>query len=285
VFHPADFSLLSSQVSKHRLGRAFGIHAFAGTIGFALAPVAVGGLAAVAGWRVALMTAGGVGVVVVALLLRYRAALAGQGPAPAASAATAASIPYARLVTSPAIMMAFSYFLLTAAAGTGFQTFSTAALVEFCKVLPQTAASALTAYLVGSALGILAGGQLADRTTHHVRVAVSGLLICSALILVVAGGLLPFAGIVAAVFVAGLAQGATSPSRDILVKAATPPGATGKVFGFVYSGLDAGSTGAPLLFGAFLDGHAVQAIFLVIALLYAASVFSVVTVSRHPAAT
>jgi predicted MFS family arabinose efflux permease len=222
--------------------------------------------------------------VVVVLLLRYRAVLGGAAADAGGAATGATPISYGRLVTSPAIMMAFSYFLLTAAAGTGFQTFSTAALVDFCQVLPQTAASALTAYLIGSALGILAGGQLADRTTHHVRVAVTGLLTCSLLILTVASGLLPFAGIVVAVFCAGLAQGATSPSRDILVKAATPAGATGKVFGFVYSGLDAGSTGAPLLFGAFLDGHAIQAIFLVIALLYAASVFSVVTVSRHPAA-
>jgi len=136
--------------------------------------------------------------------------------------------------------------------------------------------------LVGSAVGILLGGQLADRTSHHVRVAIGGLAICSLLMASVALGVLPFTGAMVAVFFAGLAQGCTSPSRDILVKRATPPGATGKVFGFVYSGLDAGSMSAPLLFGALLDRHAVQAIFLCIALFYALSIFSVVTVSRHP---
>ncbi len=282
VFHPADFSLLSSRVSKPRLGRAYGVHAFSGTVGFALAPVVVGGLAVGAGWRVALVAAGLAGLLVVALLVRFGATL-GDVPAPRADGeARDGGISYARLIASPAIMMAFGYFLLTAAAGTGFQTFSTASLVDFYGVALPTAASALTAYLVGSAIGILLGGQLADRTSRHVRVAVVGLAICALLMAVVALGILSFDGVMLTVFCAGLAQGCTSPSRDILVKRATPPGATGKVFGFVYSGLDAGSTAAPLLFGALLDRHAVQAIFLGVGLLYGLAIFSVLTVGRHP---
>jgi len=282
VFHPADFSLLSSRVSKQRLGRAYGVHAFLGTAGFALAPVVIGGLAVSIGWRAALVSASMAGLVVVGLLVRYGAVLGEPAPRHDHDDVQADSMSYARLIASPAIMMAFGYFLLTAFAGTGFQTFSTASLVEFYGVTLQTAASALTAYLVGSAVGILLGGQLADRTSHHVRVAIGGLAICSLLMASVALGVLPFTGAMVAVFFAGLAQGCTSPSRDILVKRATPPGATGKVFGFVYSGLDAGSMSAPLLFGALLDRHAVQAIFLCIALFYALSIFSVVTVSRHP---
>jgi MFS family permease len=282
VFHPADFSLLSSRVSKQRLGRAYGVHAFLGTIGFAMAPVVVGGLAASIGWRAALVSASLSGLVAVGLLIRFGAVLGAWSPSHGESNAQGNGISYARLIASPAIMMAFAYFLLTAFAGTGFQTFSTASLVEFYGVPLETAASALTAYLIGSAIGILLGGQLADRTTHHVRVAIVGLAVCASLMAVVATGAISFAGAMATVFVAGLAQGCTSPSRDILVKRATPPGATGKVFGFVYSGLDAGSTAAPLLFGALLDRHAVQAIFLCIALFYALSIFSVLTVSRHP---
>jgi FSR family fosmidomycin resistance protein-like MFS transporter len=47
---------------------------------------------------------------------------------------------------------------------------------------------------------------------------------------------------------AGFAGGTTGPSRDMIVRHATPPGASGKVFGFVYSGLDLGSFLAPLVF-------------------------------------
>ena len=48
---------------------------------------------------------------------------------------------------------------------------------------------------------------------------------------------------------AGAAGGITGPSRDMIVRSATPPGASGKVFGFVYSGLDVGSFLAPPVFG------------------------------------
>jgi MFS family permease len=285
VFHPADFSLLSSRVSPQRLGRAYSVHAFSGTIGFALAPVVVGGLAVGLGWRIALLISGLAGLLVVAVLIRFGTILKEETEHQGQSGGPAAGISYARLITSPAIMMAFGYFLLTAAAGTGFQTFSTASLVEFYGVTLQTAASALTAYLVGSAVGILLGGQLADRTTHHVRVAVCGLAVCALLMGGVASGVFPFLGVMVIVFFAGLAQGSTSPSRDILVKKATPPGATGKVFGFVYSGLDAGSTAVPLLFGALLDRQAFQMIFLCVGLLYALSILSVLSVSRHPQAS
>jgi MFS family permease len=53
----------------------------------------------------------------------------------------------------------------------------------------------------------------------------------------------------------------TQPSRDILVRGATPPGATGKVYGFVYSGLDLGASVSPLLFGWMLDRHMPQWVF------------------------
>lgn len=280
VFHPADMFVLSARVSPGRLGRAFGIHQFCGTLGWALAPLVSGGLAAFGGWRVALIGAGVIGFVVIALLLRYGTVL-DSAPAEGRHGVNGVPVPYAKLIASPAVMMAFGYFLLTSIAGTGFQTFSTASLVEFYGVPLTTAASALTAYLVGSAAGILVGGQLADRTARYVLVAMLGLAGCAGFILLVASGVLPFSLAVAAVSVAGLAQGMTAPSRDILVKMATPKGATGKVFGFVYSGLDAGSTLAPVFFGALLDRHAVQSIFLGIGLLYGVAVLSVLSVSRH----
>ena len=57
---------------------------------------------------------------------------------------------------------------------------------------------------------------------------------------------LPAVVLVPVVVLAGFLTGMTIPSRDMLVRAAAPPGATGKVFGFVYSGLDIGATISPL---------------------------------------
>ena len=38
-----------------------------------------------------------------------------------------------------------------------------------------------------------------------------------------------------------------------MIKKATPQGATGRVYGLVYSGLDSGFAVSPLLFGVFMD--------------------------------
>lgn len=300
VFHPADFSLLSSRVSPARMGRAFGVHAFCGTIGFASAPLVVGGLAYLFDWRTALIAAGIFGWIVVALLMRFSRELGSDGEtarAPAAApgrggghggAASADAAPvkfsYAKLITTPAIVMAFSYFLLTAAAGSGYQTFGASSLVEIYGVTASVAVTALTAFMVAQAVGILTGGVLADRTDRHALIAGCGLATASMLMLTVASGILSFNGVLGVVTLAGLSQGLTAPSRDILVRAATPKGATGKVFGFVYSGLDAGSTIAPLMFGLLLDHHMTRWVFVMIAVFYGLAVLSALTVARQGAA-
>ena len=58
-------------------------------------------------------------------------------------------------------------------------------------------------------------------------------------------------------------MGGTTPARDMLVRAAAPPGETGKVFGFVYSGLDLGGTVTPLLLGYLLDHELPRLVFVV----------------------
>jgi MFS family permease len=51
----------------------------------------------------------------------------------------------------------------------------------------------------------------------------------------------------------GLAIGVGGPSRDMMIKKATPKGSTGRVYGMVYSGLDVGFATSPLVFGVFMD--------------------------------
>jgi dipeptide/tripeptide permease len=52
------------------------------------------------------------------------------------------------------------------------------------------------------------------------------------------------------------------------VRNATPPGASGKVFGFVYSGLDIGSFVAPPLFGVLMNSGLPAVIFWIAVGLY-----------------
>jgi MFS family permease len=63
----------------------------------------------------------------------------------------------------------------------------------------------------------------------------------------------------------GFCVGIAGPSRDLMIRAATPKEASGRVFGVVYSGLDSGLAIGPLLFGLLMDWHLVPGVFLLIA--------------------
>jgi MFS family permease len=122
---------------------------------------------------------------------------------------------------------------------------------------------------------------LADRTTKHHLVAMSGIAIAALLMLGIAA--IPGIGIIVlpVMTLAGIANGITGPSRDVLVRRAAAGIGTGSVFGFVYSGFDLGSSTAPLLFGVLLDHNASHAVFLAIACSYALGVPTVMQVSHR----
>ena len=119
----------------------------------------------------------------------------------------------------------------------------------------------LAAYLFASPVGVLIGGWLADRTTHHDRVVVVSLSLVAALMFVTAA-LMPPLPVVATLFaIAGLLAGLVSPSRDMLIRSVTPSGQMGKVFGFVATGFNIGGMLGPPLYGHLLDNNSPQAVF------------------------
>jgi MFS family permease len=111
----------------------------------------------------------------------------------------------------------------------------------------------LTCNLHVSSGGVLLGGKLADRTHRHGWVvALSSLTIAFAAAAIALLNLgLP--ALVALFIIAGLAAGMIAPSRDMLVRAVTPPGASGRVFGFVMTGFNIGSLLLPPTYGYLLD--------------------------------
>jgi MFS family permease len=281
VFHPADISILSAKVSPQRIGRAFGVHGFGGTFGYFLSPIVIYyGVVSFAGWRAGLIVAGLIGWAAVLLIFRYRAVLrmplrGGSGPEPMPGLAF-----YVGLATNRPLIAAFCFFALTAGALIGMQNFSVTALVELHAAPLYLATAGLTAFLGGSAAGIVVGGELADRLPRHAAIATAGLALGASLMAGVALISLPLTAVIVVLAAAGFCVGATNPSRDILVRVATPPGATGKVFGFVYSGLDLGGAVGPLMFGWLLDGGHARGIFLAIAALYALGILSVTQLTR-----
>jgi MFS family permease len=150
------------------------------------------------------------------------------------------------------------FFFLTSTMGFGaVQNFAPSVLKNVYG-LPLTAgASALTFYLLGGAAGISIGGFLAARYQAHERV-VAVLLVGAALVaLALATGGVPPAGVIPLMAAIGFCTGTASPSRDLLVRKAAMAGfgqrSFGRIYGFVYSGLDVGLSIAPILFGGLMD--------------------------------
>ena len=112
---------------------------------------------------------------------------------------------------------------------------------------------ALTAFLVGSALGVLVGGQIADRTRRHEWVAALSFMATAVVIFTVGNVLLSAGWVIAAMALGGMTFGAIMPARDMLVRAVTPEGSMGKVFGFVSTGLNLGGAITPVFFGWLMD--------------------------------
>jgi MFS transporter, FSR family, fosmidomycin resistance protein len=280
VFHPADYSILNTMIDPRRLGRAYSVHSICGNLGWIAAPPVVVGLGALYGWRGAVVTVGALGVVA-ALFLATRRENLGHAFQAAPAADRGSLAVDVRLLLATPILMAFAYFALLSASMSGMQTFGVTALVSIYDVPLTVATGALTAYLGANAVGILTGGIVADRTRRHDVVAVAGMSTATLLLLVIASGAPPLPLLAVAMGVVGLCKGITGPSRDMLVRSATPTRASGKVFGFVYSGLDLGSLAMPPLFGWLMDRGEPRAVFVVGAALMVLTVFTVLQFRRR----
>ena len=277
-FHPADLSILSTRVSHGRLGRAYSMHGLSGTLGYATSPVVIGTMAFTIGWRPALVIAGVLGLVALVLISRFDETLGGAGTH---SGSAHEDHRYAALVRQPGIVSGFAFFGLAAMAGIGFQSFGVPALFSIHQVPLAVATTALTVYLLTQSAGILAGGWIVDWTRRHDLIALAGMGL-GAVSMAIAGGVaLPFTAVLALIAFAGFTVGTVGPARDMLIRAAAPEGATGKVFGFVYSGLDIGSCVGPLAFGWLMDHDSPRLVFVAIAVTMALTLPMAMTVRRN----
>jgi len=265
VYHPADYALLSRHVSPRRMGQAYSVHTFAGMLGGAVAPASLLFLAAAFGWRGAYLASAALGAAVAATLLLLGRALADDraergtaGSAPAAANPEASPV----LLLSAPVLLNLLFFVMLALSNAGVQNYAVVVLDTLYATPLNLANVALTAYLATSAFGVLIGGVVATRTTRHSVVAIAGLAGAACTVLLVALVHLPIAAMIVLFALAGLATGIIMPSRDLLVRAVTPPGAFGKVFGFVTTGFNIGGMVSPLLFGWFLDIGSPRAVFL-----------------------
>jgi MFS family permease len=284
VFHPADYTLLNQRVSKERLAHGFSVHGISGNFGWAAAPAFMAGVATMSTWRIALLCAAVVPFAVLLLLFLNRAVLrTTPNIAPAAAVGKPAESAFAFLRLST-VWMCFGFFLLTAVALGGIQSFASVSLVSLYGISLASATSAYTGYMLASAAGMVAGGFVAAKARHHDRIIVMSFSLAALLAVLLAMAVLPGWSVIPVMAAIGLASGVAGPSRDLLIRAAAPPNATGRVFGVVYSGLDAGLSIGPLLFGALMDAHHPAWVFLCIGLFQALAIATAVGVgNKRPA--
>ena len=285
VFHPADFTVLNRRVSAWRLGHAFSVHGLSGALGWAAAPVFLAGLATLFNWRVALLAAAALAFVVLAVLFLCRnlldpGELSESVVHPSDRSRGSGALEFLFL---PAVWMCFAFFLISALSFGGIQSFAPAALRDLYSVPFTFATACITAYMLASAGGLIVGGFAASRTQYHDRVIAVAFTISGGTAVLVALGAAPGWMIMPMLAVIGFGAGLAGPSRDLLVRAAAPRSATGRVYGVVYSGLDIGLSVSPPIFGALMDTNHPAWVFVGIGVFQLAALAAAVGVGERSA--
>ncbi len=269
VYHPADYSILSAEMRPARMGRAFSIHSFTGYIGFALAPPVVLTLLSLDGVRLALIVSGLIGVVLALPLLpdipHEQRGLKARRASPKPRTSSSA------LLTPAVIALTLMFTTLNMSTGM-IQTFMMVALGQLFDMPLAVGNTALTVFLSMLVVGIIIGGLIADRLKHQSTMAAIGLTMAALLICVAGNVNLGVTGTMIVVGAAGLLAGIIVPSRDLLVRQASPPDAVGRVFGIVTTGFNFGGMVSPIVGGSLVDHHAPVWIF------YTSAAFMLLTV-------
>ncbi len=284
VFHPVDFTLLNHRVSPPRLGHAFSMHGLSGNIGWALAPMLMAGTAALYGWHASGVVAAAIAVAVLVLLFVRRQVIqdvahAGIGTPGHETVKTGSSLGF---LASGAVWMCFAFFFVSTMAFGVLQNFAPSAFDHAYGVGIGLATTALSAYLIGSAGGMIAGGFLAARRVDNDVLIARALALSAAMAALIASGWMPGWSLVALMSVMGFGVGIAGPNRDLLVrKAATSrfgKASFGRVYGFVYSGLDLGMALAPVIFGPWMDAGRFQLVLAGVAVLQVLAILTALRV-------
>jgi FSR family fosmidomycin resistance protein-like MFS transporter len=183
----------------------------------------------------------------------------------------------------PAVWMCFAFFFITAMALGGIQSFSVSGLRALYDMSLASATVGYTAYMLASAAGMLWGGFLAAKTTRHDRTIAYAFSAAGVFALLIAAGIAPATMAVVLMGAIGFGAGVAGPSRDLMIRAAAPKNATGRVYGVVYSGLDMGLATAPLLFGALMDANHPAWLFIGIGLFQCMAILTAVGVGSNTA--
>ncbi|MEY3419162.1 MAG: hypothetical protein RJA46_933 [Pseudomonadota bacterium] len=275
VFHPVDYTLINHKISPPNLPYAYSIHGVTGYIGWAAAPAFMVAVASIADWRIAFLSAAALEALILLTLWISRARLVDDVHArrEESQASHAQSNPGGAPMSTfgflklPVVWLCWIFFFFSMAATTGLQSFAPTALFKIYEIAVSSGNYYLTLMSMGGAGGMLLGGYLATKLKVPERIITICFTVNIVMGLLLATGLVPTELIVIAFIVIGLGLGIAAPSRDLMIRSATPSGSSGRVYGIVYSGIDLGAALSPLVFGIFLDVGLPKLLFIGVALL------------------
>lgn len=272
VFHPADYAIMMSSVAQSRIARAFSIHTVTGEMGSAIAPALIAYLAMLWHWKIALLTIAAFGVIAAIAVASQMHILhdhmrpAMKKPDRPRRRPIRSIKANMRLLLTPSVLILFAFFFITAMATSGIQTFSIFTLVKLHGV-PQTVAStALTCFLIATAVGVLVGGWVADTMPRHDLIASAAFFFTAAALVLVSEANLNQVFLISVFAFIGILQGLVKPARDMMVRAAIPPGTAGTIFAFMSTGRLLGGAITPVLVGWLIAQGSADMVFLALAL-------------------
>ena len=275
VFHPVDYTLINHKVSVPRLPYAYSAHGVTGYLGWAVAPVFMAGIAALADWRIALLCAAVLEALILLVLWFNRGDLIDDAKHRRASSIKAAeeanpgrapqsAFAFLKLTS---VWLCWLFFFFSMIAMAGIQSFAPSALNQLYDI-PITAGNfSITLMALGSAAGMILGGVMAAKLKMPDRIVGTCLFACAVIGLLIGAELVTAAVVPGLFFMIGCGLGIAAPSRDMMIRSATPQGVSGSVYGIVYSGIDLGAAVGPLLFGILLDAGKPNSLFLGVAFL------------------
>lgn len=263
VFHPTDYSIMNRCITQDRLPFAFSIHTVVGNIGWALAPIFMVGVATFTGsWRLAAGTAGIMALLVLLSLVLHnnlfdQALKLDKGitdEEKKEDKKTDIGFGFLKLL---AVWLCFLFFFCNSFALGILQNFAPSIFEATYHVGLEIATGGLTAYMIGSIIGILSGAYVAKAIKRSDYVIAATMSVSALMAILLASQWLGANSVLPLMAVMGLGVGLATPSRDLLIRGACMKflgtNSFGRVYGFTYCGMDVGQTLAPLVVGPLLD--------------------------------
>jgi len=270
IFHPVDYTLINHKISPPNLPYAYSMHGVTGYLGWAVAPAFMVGIAQLSDWRIAFLSAALLEAIILVILWVNKNQLldnvkerheSSHASAQAANPGGAPESAFAFLKL-PAVWLCWMFFFFSMASTSSLQSFAPSALFSIYELSLTTGSYYITLLALGSAGGVLFGGYLAAKLQAPERIVSTCLSVTVVMCLLLATGFISLELIPIIFFALGFGYGVVAPSRDLLVKKATPQGVAGRVYGIVYSGIDLGAAVGPFIFGLFMDAGLPKALFI-----------------------